>query len=168
MIQVYTGNGKGKTTAAIGLAVRALGNNKRVSIVQFLKTPTCAESRILEKLKNIKIYSFGRRGLCYRNKVTKRDLFLAEKCFERARFLAQTIKPHILILDELNVALHLRLLEKREVIKFVKGISKKIEVVITGRYAPREIIEIADLVSEIKEVKHYYKRGIKSRKGIEY
>jgi len=168
MIHVYTGNGKGKTTAALGLILRALGHNKKVCLIQFLKEPKSGEILALRKHKNVKIFCFGRKGFCEKDKLGLKDFILAKAGLNKAKEALKEYKPDILVLDELNLIIHFGLLEKKEVLLLLKGISKKTEVVITGRRAAQEIIHVADLVSHIREVKHYYKQGLRSRKAIEY
>jgi len=168
MIQVYTGNGKGKTSASFGLAVRALGQNKKVRVIQFLKLDTSGEILFFKKNKNISIFCFGKKDFCKKNSLTKKDYSLAEQAFSKAKQLVKQNNFDMLVLDELNVAINYKLLDCKSVVSFLKRIPKKIEVVLTGRYASKALLDIADLVSEIKEVKHYYKKGVKARRGIEY
>ncbi len=168
MIQLYTGKGKGKTTAAFGLAVRALGQNKKVRVVQFMKKNTSGENLFFKRYKNIKIYCYGSNRFCKKESLTKKDFDLANQAFDKAKELSRKRNIDLLILDELSVAVYYGLVDINDVILFIKSISRKIEVVITGRYAHKAIKRTADLVSEIKESKHYYRKGIKSRKGIEY
>ncbi len=167
MIQVYTGNGKGKTTAALGLAVRAAGAGKKVYIGQFIKGRNYCELRALKKFKNIKIDQFG-RGCFIKKKPAGKDIELARAGLEKAKKIAEKQKFDLIILDEINVALDLKLLKCREVLKFIKSVPRKIELVLTGRNAPRAVIKAADLVSRINEVKHYFQKGLKARRGIEY
>jgi cob(I)alamin adenosyltransferase len=165
-IQIYTGNGKGKTTAALGLALRAVGVGLRVFIGQFLKTPA-SEHKVLERFKNlIKVETYGRAGFV--TTPTTEDKNMAEKGFKACARAIESSKCDIVILDEINVALHLGLLELNKVISLLRAKPEKVEVILTGRYAPKELIEIADLVTEMKEIKHYYTKGIKAREGIEY
>lgn len=167
MIQVYTGDGKGKTTAALGLAMRAAGAGKRVYICQFLKGKYYCELVSLKKFKNIKVEQFGTR--CFiREGPGAKDFALAKKALFSARRFLKNNKCDMLILDELNVALSLGLVELKEALQLIKSVPKKTELIITGRNAPPEILKAADLVSEIKEIKHYYKKGIKARRGIEF
>ncbi len=167
MIQVYTGDGKGKTTAALGLALRAAGAGRKVYICQFLKGKYYCELASLKKFRNIKVEQFGTR--CFIRKApTEKDAALAKKALDSAGRIIKRGKCDILILDELNVALSLGLLELKDVLKFIKTAPREIELVITGRNAPPAIIKLADLVSEIKEVKHYFQKGVKARKGIEF
>lgn len=167
MIQVYTGNGKGKTTAAIGLAVRAAGCGKKVYIGQFLKGKIYGELKSLKNIPNIKIEQFGTK--CFiKNNPTPEDMALARDNFKKVKKIIRQKKYDLVIMDELNIAVKLGLINLAEIAVIIKDLSKKTELVITGRYAHPEIIKIADLVSEIKEVKHYFKRGVKARRGIEF
>ena len=166
MIQVYTGNGKGKTTAALGLAVRAAGRGLKVYIGQFLKGRNYGELQTLRKIKNIKIEQFGRT--CFIKKTpSKEDVELAKKGLEKIKKVISKRTYDIVILDEINIAVKLDLIKLKDLLSLIKNAPPKIELVLTGRYAHPEIIKIADLVSRIKAVKHYYKKGIKARKGIE-
>jgi cob(I)alamin adenosyltransferase len=167
MIQVYTGGGKGKTTAALGLALRAAGAGKKVLVCQFLKGRYCCELASLKKFKNIRVERFGRRCLI-RKKPAEKDVALAKKALASAGEAVAGGRCDVLILDELNVALSLGILKLEEALGFIRSVPANIELIITGRNAPAEIIKIADLVSEIKEVKHYYRNGVKARKGIEF
>jgi cob(I)alamin adenosyltransferase len=167
LIQVYTGNGKGKTTAALGLALRAAGAGLKVYIGQFIKGRRCYELKALKKLKNIKFEQLG--GGCFITRpFRRRDIFLAKKGLEKIKKIISRRIYDVVILDEINIALNLKLLRLNEVIQLIKGTPKTTELILTGRCAPPQILKIADLVSEIKEVKHYFKKGIKARKGIEY
>jgi len=165
-IYVFTGKGAGKTTAALGMALRALGHNHKVIVIQFLKWwKNTGEYRIKNKLKSYEIYQFGRKGWHGFKNLNKEDKKLAEKALEFAE-KALKRKPSLLILDELNLALYCKLIDIREVIKFLKKIPKNIDIVITGRNAPREIIAIADCVNEVKIIK--YPKKIITKKGISY
>ncbi|MBN2831354.1 MAG: cob(I)yrinic acid a,c-diamide adenosyltransferase [Candidatus Omnitrophica bacterium] len=167
MIQIYTGNGKGKTTAALGLAIRAAGGGFNVYIAQFAKGRSYSELAALKKFKNIKTEQFGRR--CFiRVKPDKKDIELACEGLKKAKEAILSKKYRIIILDEINIALKLKLVSLQEILGMLRLASKDKEVVLTGRYAHPQVIKIADLVSEIKEVKHYYKKGVKARKGIEF
>ncbi|MCM8799979.1 MAG: cob(I)yrinic acid a,c-diamide adenosyltransferase [Candidatus Omnitrophica bacterium] len=167
MIQVYTGKGKGKTTASLGLALRAVGAGLKVYIAQFCKSGRYSEIKVLKKIKGIKLEQFGRA--CFiKRKILREDRELAKKGLEKIKKIAKTKNYDMIILDEINIALHFKLLDTIELIELLRSIPKDKEIVITGRYAPKEIIKIADLVSEVKEIKHYYRKGIKARKGIEF
>ncbi len=167
MIQVYTGNGKGKTTAALGLALRAAGAGLKIYIGQFVKGKKYSELVAIKKIKNIKVEQFG--SACFiRQAPTKKDVELAKRGLGKIRKIISAGCYDIVILDEINIALKLRLLPLKDVISALKKTPKKMEVVLTGRDAHPKILKLADLISEIKEVKHYYKKGIKARRGIEY
>jgi len=169
MLQVYTGQGKGKTTAALGLALRSVGAGKKVLLIQFLKDGRSSETRAIKKyLANFRVESFGRRVFLNERNLTKKDFELVRQGFDLARQAVQSRKYNLIILDEVNVAVSLRLLKKEDLISFVKKGTNRIEIVVTGRQASREIVRLADLVTEMKETKHYFKKGLKARKGIEY
>jgi cob(I)alamin adenosyltransferase len=167
MIQVYTGEGKGKTTAALGLALRAAGAGLRVYIIQFAKGRCYSELNVLKKIKNIKVEQFGTR--CFIRKVpTPKDIELAQAGLKAARQALRAKNYNVVILDEINIALKLKLLKLKDVLGLIKNTPKKIELILTGRGAHPAIIKLADLVSDIKEARHYYNRGIKARRGIEF
>lgn len=165
-VQVYTGEGKGKTTAAIGLAIRAAGSGLNVYIGQFLKCGNYSEVNFLSKCRDITIEQFG----CKRHIKTvfsKKDRDAAIKGLERVRGFFNNNSFDVFIMDEINVVLHYGLLPVKDVVELVGNKPVNCEVILTGRDAPIEIIEIADLVSEIKEIKHYFKKGVLARAGIE-
>jgi len=167
LMQIYTGNGKGKTTAAFGLALRAAGNNLKVFIGQFAKGCSYGEIKAVKKLKNITVEQFGRS--CFiKGKPRREDIKKAERGLKRIEKVLTEKKYDVVILDEINIAIHLKLLKTKDVISAIKNAPKNIEIVLTGRKAPGELIRMADLVSEIKEIKHYYNKGVKARKGIEF
>lgn len=172
-IIVNTGNGKGKTTAAIGLALRAAGNNQRVLILQFIKGPwKSGEVRIIEKLKPlIEIERLGTGFIKFKNgkpQVTEEE---ARKAAESFRYACSKINSghyDMVILDEINNMIDYGLLDIEDIMDFLKNRPEKLCVVLTGRNAHPEIIKIADTVTEMKEIKHAFSKGIKARKGIEY
>jgi len=167
-IQVYTGNGKGKTGAAFGLALRAIGQGLRVCIVQFIKGGfDYGESHIARELPLLEMSAYG-RGQFIRGRPTAEDLTEARRAFDHAKTAIQNGDFDIVILDEVNVAMHLGLLSVRDLIEVLRKRPPRVEIVLTGRHAPKEIIELADLVTEMREVKHPYERGIPARRGIEY
>ncbi len=169
MIQVYTGNGKGKTTAALGLAIRALGHGKKVIMIQFMKGKiNYGELKMAKKLRNFKIEQYGRPDFVDRDNPSKIDCQLARQGFDRAKQVVKDREYDMVILDELNVAVDYGLVSVKEVLELINKTPKKIELIITGRYMPEEFKQRVDLVSEIVEVKHYFQKGIKARKGIEY
>jgi len=167
MIQIYTGNGKGKTTAAIGLAIRAAGAGMKVYIAQFIKKGCYNEIKVLKKIKNIKLEQFG-RGCFIKSAAALKDKQLAAAGFKKVKQAVFAKKYDLIILDELNICLKLKLLPLKEVVNLIKSTPKRVELVLTGRNCPAEIIKLADLVSVIQDKKHYYKSGVKARRGIEF
>ena len=166
-VQVYTGDGKGKTSAALGLALRAAGAGLKVYIGQFMKKGKYSELKSLQKLKdNITIAQFGRARFI-RQKIAEEDKLQARRGFEKIKKIIRSGKYDLVILDEINVALSYGLLSKEEVIGIIKSRPKTQEIVLTGRNAPRDIVKLADLVTEMKEIKHYFSKGVKARTGIE-
>jgi cob(I)alamin adenosyltransferase len=165
-VQVYTGNRKGKTTAAIGLAIRALGAGLSDLFVQFVKGLYYSEHKALLSFKNITIKQFGREGFIH-SKPTQEDI---DKAQEGYNFVMNALKSNsydVVILDEANIAVYFNLFSDDDLIKLIDAKPKNTELVITGRYATDKIIERADLVTEMKEIKHYYKQGVPARIGIE-
>lgn len=165
-IQVYTGNGKGKTTAALGISLRAICAGYKVFFGQFLKGQPYSELKALEYLDNLDMEQFG--GECFVSKnPSKKDLEDAKKGLNRMKEVLISGKYDIVVFDELNVVLFFKLLDIKEVLDILRLKPENTEIIVTGRYAPQEIIDFADLVTEMKEVKHYYQKGIISRRGIE-
>jgi len=168
-VQVYTGNGKGKTTAAFGLALRAVGRGLRVYIIQFIKGGfDYGELYVVDKLPNLTLKAFGRGKFVTEKPAGKEDVELAEEALALAEEVVKSGEYDIVILDEINVALNLKLIKTEKVLQLINNKSKHVELILTGRYAPKEIIDAADLVTEMKEVKHPYNKGFQARKGIEY
>jgi len=166
-LQVYTGNGKGKTTAALGLAIRAMGAGFKVFLGQFLKSGDYSEIKALRLFGNqIEIHQFG-KGCFVRGNPSEEDHRLARKGWELCCRALFSGRFELLIFDELNLAIHFGLLPLEEVLEVLARKPLEAEVVITGRYAPQELIEAADLVTEMREIKHYYRAGVKARTGIE-
>lgn len=170
LIHVYTGDGKGKTTAALGLAFRASGHGLKTYIIQFMKGKrNYGELLTVRKFStNLSIFPAGRDQFVNRRSPDPVDIDLAKKGLARAKEIIKEDKYDILVLDELNVALDYKLVDLSDVMALIKNKPAKMEIVLTGRYAPKEIMEAADLVTEMREVKHYYKEGIASRKGIDW
>jgi cob(I)alamin adenosyltransferase len=169
LVQVYTGNGKGKTTAAFGLALRAVGRGLKVYVIQFIKGGfDYGELYVVDKLPNLKLKAFGRGKFITEKPAGKEDVKLAEEALALAEAVVRSGKYDIVILDEINVALHLGLIKTEKVLELMKNRPKHVELILTGRYAPNEIIEVADLVTEMREVKHPFNKGYQARKGIEY
>ena len=166
-VQVYTGNGKGKTTAALGLSIRALGAGKRVFIGQFAKSKHYSELETIEKLlKNITIKQFG-MGCFIFEKPKEEDIQAAQKGLKEIMSIIESDEFDVIILDEANIAVHYNLITADELISAINRRSQRTEIIITGRYAKQEIMDVADLVTEMKEIKHYYQQGVQARVGIE-
>ncbi|PIS25927.1 MAG: cob(I)yrinic acid a,c-diamide adenosyltransferase [bacterium (Candidatus Stahlbacteria) CG08_land_8_20_14_0_20_40_26] len=169
MIQIYTGNGKGKTTAALGLALRAVGHGLKVIMIQFMKGKVnYGELESVKRLPNFKIEQYGRPDFVNPKNPDKEDIRLARQAFKRAAEVIKNKEFDIVILDEINVAVSFGLIRVEQVIELIKNTSRKIELILTGRYMPEEFIEYADSISEIREVKHHFQKGTPARKGIEY
>ncbi len=169
MLHIYTGNGKGKTTASLGLATRFLGHQKKVCIIQFMKNNIeYGEITFLETIPNIDIIQFGTPDFVDKKNPKKIDIDEAVIGFQKAKEVIFSKKYDLVILDELNVALDFELISLEEVLPFINEHKDELEIVITGRYAPEKLLEIADLVTEMKEIKHYYQKDISARKGTEY
>ena len=166
-IQVYTGNGKGKTTAALGLSLRAAGAGLKVFIVQFLKSGDYSEIKALAKLSEfITIEQYG-LGHFVRGKPSPEDMEAGKKGLERVRSIIDDGQYDILVIEEGNVAVTCGLFSVQDLLDAIADKPDHMEIVITGRGAALEIIETADLVTEMKEIKHYYQKGVKARVGIE-
>ncbi len=169
MIQIYTGNGKGKTTAALGQALRACGHGMKVLMIQFMKGDIeYGEVKLAPKIPGFEIKQFGLPTFVEKGNPSPEDLRLAREGFEFAQSAVKSGKYDMVILDELNVAIDFGLIELSDVLRLLDEAPKELEIVITGRYAPRELVKRADLVSEILDIKHPYQRGQKARRGIEY
>jgi len=169
LVQVYTGNGKGKTSAAFGLALRAIGRGLKVYVIQFIKGGfDYGELYIIDKLPNIKLKAFGKGEFVTEKPPEKKDVELAQEALTLAEDVVGSGKYDIIILDEINVALNLKLINLEEVLALIESKPKHVELVLTGRYAADQVIKAADLVTEMKEIKHPYKKGLQARKGIEY
>jgi cob(I)alamin adenosyltransferase len=169
LVIVYIGNGKGKTTAAFGQALRAIGQGYRVFVLQFMKGRKYGEFIAAEKyLPHLTIRMSGLDSFVMRDNPAAIDIELAQKGLAAAKKAIKSGKYDMIILDEINVALNFKLIDLPEVIGLIKNKPAGLDLILTGRYAPPEIIELADTVSEVKEVKHHYQAGIKDRAGIEY
>lgn len=166
MFHIYTGNGKGKTTAAIGLSIRALGAEKNVFFAQFIKGRHYSELDILSRLDRIKVEQFGRR--CFiREEPDEEDIRLAREGLTKAAAILQSGEYDLVILDEATIALYYELFSLEELMQAVENRDDRVEVVVTGRSAPEELIEAADLVTEMNKIKHYFDGDIPARTGIE-
>ena len=165
--QVYTGNGKGKTTAALGLALRASGHGMHTYIGQFMKGQHYGELDALRDHPHITIEQYGDVRCIRREEVTPEHVAQAQRGLELAREAMLSGQYDIVVLDEINVTIWFGLLTVEEVLAFLDERPEHVEVVLTGRRAPPELIERADLVTEMREVKHYYQQGVLAREGIE-
>lgn len=166
-IHVYTGNGKGKTTAAIGLAIRAVGAGLKVFIAQFIKYGEYSEIKALKQFSDsILIEQFG-TGRFIKETVSRLDYEESRRGLDKIRQVLSSGKYQLVILEEANMAVTCGLLTVSDLLDIIAMKPEKLELVITGRYAAPQIIETADLVTEMKEVKHYYHNGVMGRIGIE-
>lgn len=166
-VQVYTGNGKGKTTAALGLALRMAGNGGRVFFGQFMKGRLYGEHRALSALPQIDVQTFGGSRCLRREEVTEKDREMARRGLEISRQAMLSGRYDLVVLDEINVTLWFGLLSDEAVKTFLDERPGETELLLTGRYAPQWLIERADLVTEMKPIKHYYDSGVMARDGIE-
>ncbi len=167
-VHLYTGDGKGKTTAAIGVALRACSYGKKVFIFQFLKNGSSGEIEFLKKhCKTAKIFVENIDSF-FSEKTKDEHKREAQKLFNLLKRTLDKELPELLILDEINIALSYGLIDKDDFLSFLKKFRGKCEIILTGRYAPEELYSISDLITEFIEVKHYFKEGIKAREGIEY
>lgn len=169
LVQVYTGNGKGKTSAAMGVALRALGHGKIVHIVYFLKgDKPYGEQVALTQLPNISFTRLGKPGFIDPENITASQREQVQKTFKTALDVVSSNKYDLVVLDEINIATAWKLINTEDVIDLIKNKPVKLNIILTGRYADPKLIEVADLVTEMLEIKHPYKQGIKAREGIDY
>ncbi|MBD3320983.1 MAG: cob(I)yrinic acid a,c-diamide adenosyltransferase [Chitinivibrionales bacterium] len=166
-VQVYTGNGKGKTTAALGCAIRAAGAGLNVLVAQFVKGAKYNEIRALERFSNnVTVRQYGRT--CFiKRRPEQKDIDDARRGLQDVRECLNSGLYDVVVLDEANIALYYSLFTVRELLEIIDNRPQHCEIIITGRYAPKEILDVADLVTEMKEVKHYYSKGVNARDGIE-
>lgn len=166
-IHIYTGNGKGKTTAALGLALRSVGAGKRVFIGQFMKSMAYSEDNAIKILGDgITLRKYGIDCFIV-NSPTEKDIECARKGLDEMQKILESDKYDMVIFDEACVAIFFKLFTAEDLINVIQSRPERTEIVITGRYAPPKLIEIADLVTEMVEIKHYYNKGMEARIGIE-
>lgn len=167
-IQVYTGDGKGKTTAALGLALRAAGAGLKVFMAQFIKKRRCSEHQALKRFEDlITVRQYG-CGLLKGAVPAGPDIDAAKKGLEEIRDIIASKEYDMVILDEINTAAHYKLISVEDVLNLLNAKPSHMEMILTGRYCDDKIIGTADLVTEMKGIRHYFKKGVKARKGIEY
>jgi len=167
-IHVYTGPGKGKTTAAIGLGMRAAGAGLKVYMIQFMKGRRYSELESIDKIPNFTLVQHGRDEFVNKDNPEQIDIDLAQKGFVHAKEVIKEGKYDLIILDEINVAVDFNLIDIHDVLKLIKEKPEKLELVLTGRYAHPEITRHADYVTEMLEIKHPYQYGVTARKGIDF
>jgi len=169
LVEVFTGDGKGKTTAALGTVLRALGHDFRVCIVQFMKgNYPYGEHKMLAQLPNVTVGIFGRLSFVDPDNVEEEDKEEARKALGFSREAILSGKYDLVILDEINIASGWGLVSVDDVIRLIEEKPDELELILTGRYADRKLIECADLVTETVSIKHPFEKGIKARLGIEY
>ncbi len=170
-IHVNTGDGHGKTTSALGIAMRAIGHGYKICMIQFMKgRENVGEFMIQKKLKsNFNLYQFGNKDFIINKKLKKSDIEKAKKGFNFAKKTMQEKNCDILILDEINVAVDFNLIKEQTLLEFIENYRNQgVEIILTGRNARKKVIDAADIVTDMKKIKHYYDQGIDAREGIEY
>ena len=170
LVSIFTGDGKGKTTAATGTAVRAAGHGLKVFIIFFMKGKDFVHGEVnaLTKIPNITLASFGQEGWVDKENIKPEDKEQARLALVTAREAVLSGKYDLVILDEVNIALDYKLIELNEMVKLIKDKPRNVELILTGRYADPRLVQMADLVTEMLMIKHPFSRGIKARRGIDY
>ena len=169
LVQIFTGNGKGKTTAALGTILRAVGHGLKVYIAFFMKGDyPYGERKTLSQLPNVTVDSFGSMEFCNPKRVKPEEIEQAKQALAAARKSMLSGNYDLVVLDEVDVAIAFELIKLDEITKLIQDKPSKVELILTGRYADSELIEMADLVTEMVKIKHPFDKGIKARKGIEY
>jgi cob(I)alamin adenosyltransferase len=170
LVQIFTGEGKGKTTAALGAVLRAAGHGFKISIIFFIKGHSSqGEYKTLAALPNVKVASFGIRQFIYKEStINPAEKAQAQAALAAAREDITGGKFDLVVLDEINVAVYFRLLGVQEVLQLIKDKPPRVDLILTGRNADKKLIEIADLVTEMGKIKHPFDKGVKARKGIEF
>lgn len=169
LVMVITGNGKGKTTAAFGQALRAVGQGYKVCIIQFMKGRKYGEVLAVERyLPDITMIQSGLDSFVMRNNPAQADIELARQGFAKAKEVIQSKKYDMVILDELNVATDFALIPEQAVLDLILNKPPELDLLLTGRYASDKVKELADMVSDVAEIKHHYYDGVKERAGIEF
>jgi len=169
LVQIFTGEGKGKTSAALGVVLRALGHGLRVCIVAFMKGDyPYGEWEVLSKLPNVKIAKFGFRTFTDPANIKPEEIEQAKQALAAAREAMLGGDYDLVVLDEVNVATAWKLVELDEVVRLIRDKPSNVELILTGRHADTKLVQLADLVTECLKIKHPYDKGITSRKGIDY
>lgn len=168
LIHVYTGPGKGKTTAALGLGLRAAGAGFNVHMIQFMKGRRYNELNAIEHIPNFTFSQHGRDEFVSKQHPEQIDIEMAQEGLSYAKHLIEEGKYDLIILDEINVAIDFQLIALEEVLKLLEGKPENLELVLTGRYAHPELVKKADLVTEMLEIKHPYQQGVPARKGVDF
>ncbi len=170
LVQIYTGEGKGKTTASLGLAFRAYGRGWKVRVFQFLKAPeTSGEHFAVKGLgDNFKIIPVGRKGFIFKKIPSETDIRLAQEGLGQARQALESEKVDLVVLDEIDVVVSLGLVTEEEVLALIESKAESTELVLTGRNASPGLMEKADLVTEMRMIKHPFQEGVMAREGIEF
>jgi cob(I)alamin adenosyltransferase len=169
LVQVFTGNGKGKTTAAVGTIVRAAGHGLKVFLVSFMKgSYAYGEYKTLAIIPNVEIAQFGLRKFTDPDHVQSEEKVEAEAALEAARKAVMSGEYDLVVMDEVNVAVRYNLVALEDVLQIIASRPPRVELILTGRYADNKILAAADLVTEMVKVKHPFDAGVKARKGIEY
>ncbi len=168
-VQVYTGDGKGKTTASLGLGLRAWGHGRKVLYIQFMKGRiNYGELEAAKKMDGYDVIQMGRETFVSKENPDPVDVEMAQDGFKLLQEKIGSGEYDMIVADELNVALDYGLVELEPIIDLIKNKPPELELVITGRNAHPDVVELADLVSEVREVKHHYRKGIEAREGVEY
>ena len=168
LIHVYTGSGKGKTTAALGLGIRAAGNGFKVHMIQFMKGRRYCELNSLDSLENFTFSQHGRDEFVNKENPEQIDIKLAQEGFQKAQELITSEEYDMIILDEINVAVDYGLIALDDLVSLIDSKPDHLELVLTGRYADKEVSRRADYVTEMLEIKHPYQQGIQARKGCDF
>jgi len=169
LVYIFTGDGKGKTSAALGTVLRALGHGLKVYIVYFMKGDyPYGERRILSQLPNVDFISFGSREFINPANIKPEEMEQAKKALAAAREAVLSDKYDLVVLDEVNIAVAWKMLEVAEVVKLINDKPQNLELILTGRQADTELVKLADLVTECLKIKHPFDKGVLARKGIDW
>lgn len=169
LVMIITGKGKGKTTSACGQALRAVGQGYRVIIIQFMKGRDYGEALAIKQyIPEIKILQYGLENLVSRQKPDPGEAEIAMQGWQKAKEAINSGNYDMVVLDEINVAVKFGLIPEEEVVNVITTKLPELDIILTGRYASDRLIQLADMVSEVMEIKHHYNEGIKARAGIEY